>query len=227
MKKVLALTTGLVLATSLFGTSYGAYDVVSCDSDGAFGANSCDQCFDGGTAVAGDNRGLLTDVWDNTSGMSQIAYKEEQTMPQAVSLNGATWTEVKASDGVDFWQYTPEFDNLYSESEGGYVLPADQSVTWIESTLGSAFELTSSSAGAGENVGLIVYDLAVHNMSDGNIDIETQNHRECVLIKSGTPGQPPVDPVSPELPQTGPEHWLLGFIALLLAFGIFYYRKKA
>jgi hypothetical protein len=63
----------------------------------------------------GENKGLLTDVWENNSENSQLLYKEEQEMPNMISLGGASWSEVKASELVEFWQYTPEFDALYDE----------------------------------------------------------------------------------------------------------------
>ncbi len=229
MKSTVKIVSGVLLAGMISTmSSHAAYEVVNCDSDGAFGANSCDQCFNGGTAVVWDNRWLLTDVWDNTSSNSQIVYKEEQRMPEMIPLGGSSWTEVKASDGLDFWQYTPEFDNLYSESDGGYVLNSGQSVTWIESTLWSAYELISSSVPEGQNIGVIAYDISVHDLVDGTVDIESRDHRECVLIKSGIPGETPVNPEQPtQLPKTGPEQWFLILTALLLAFGIFYYRKRA
>ena len=232
-----ALAT-ILLFVVLTVSSYGAYDTVSCDTNAAFGSNSCDQCFDGGTAAAGDNRGLLTDIWDNNSDGAQILYKEEQDMPQIISLGGASWTEVKASDSVDFWQYSPEIEALYSDEEGGYVLEAGKNVKWLESTLGSAYQLTSNSADQGTPIGIIAYDIGIHQMlSGGDIAIETDTHRECVLIKSGasSPDAPVVDTTTPgtpgstptELPQTGPEHIFLALAALLLGFGFFYFKKKA
>jgi len=79
-------------------------------------------------------------------------------------------------------------------------------------------------------------------LSGGDIAIETDTHRECVLIKSGAPGssdpvvntttpgtpQKPGTPGTPkQLPQTGPEHIFLALAALLLGFGFFYFKKKA
>ena len=72
-------------------------------------------------------------------------------------------------------------------------------------------------------------------LSGGDIAIETDTHRECVLIKSGaaspdapvvdnTPGTPGSTPTT--LPQTGPEHIFLALAALLLGFGFFYFRRK-
>ena len=175
----------LVLMIATTSSSYAAVDTVSCDSDPVFAANSCNQCFNGGSAAEGDNKGFLTDIWENNSDSDQVVYKEEQVMPKMISLGGASWTEIKASDSVDFWQYTPEFEALYSDSDEGYVLGAGKSVTWIESTLGSAYQLSSNSAAAGENIGIIAYDIGVHNiLAGGEPAIETDTYRECVLIKS-------------------------------------------
>jgi LPXTG-motif cell wall-anchored protein len=108
------------------------------------------------------------------------------------------------------------------------MLPAGDTVTWLESTLGSAYNLESNSAVAGTNIGLITYDIAVHDVdAGGDISLDADTHRECVLIKSGTPGEPPVIPEPPELPQTGPEIVFLVFAALLLGFGFFQIRKRA
>lgn len=224
-------TFGKMLATVLLltvvtTTTYGAYETVSCDSDTSFSANSCSQCFDWGEAAQGDNRGLLTDIWENTSEDKQLIFKEEQEMPKMVSLGGASWSEIK-SDGMDFWKHTSELDALYSEDYLGYTLDAKQSVKWIESTLGSAYQLTSSSTPKGDNVGMIVYDIAVNTIQDnGSLAGDSVNHRECVLIKSGDM-TPPVIPETPELPQTGPEHVALLLLALILGFGFFMIRKKA
>lgn len=211
--------------------SASAYEEVSCSSDAAFEANACSQCFDGETSAVGDTRGLLSDMWENTSGASQLLYKEEQTMPQIIALGGASWKEVMASDDVEFWQYTPALDALFSADESGYVLADGQSVTWIESSLGSAYELTANPAADGENIGIIAYDIATHALDDtGNIDVDTDSHRECVLIKSASAATPvtPTNPETPtELPQTGPEHVFLFVLAILLASGFFYFRRKA
>lgn len=227
MKAFSKILSALVLVSYMTTSTYAAVTTVSCDSDSVFSANSCGQCFDGGTAVTGDNKGLLSDDWTNVSSNAQVLFKEEQDMPAIISLNGAVWQEIKASDGVDFWEYTTDLEALYDEENLGYTLASGQTVTWLESTLGSAYNLVSSSASEGQNIGLITYDIAVHEMADnGDIDLDADTHRECVLIKSGTPGEPEVPP-TPELPQTGPEVVFLLLVALLLGFGILQFRKKA
>lgn len=66
----------------------------------------------------------------------------------------------------------------------------------------------------------------------GDITLETEEHKECVLYASaGTPETPitPVEqPETPkELPKTGPEHIVLALIALLLGLGILKMTRKA
>jgi LPXTG-motif cell wall-anchored protein len=148
-------------------------------------------------------------------------------MPRIVSLGGASWTEVTASDSVNFWQYTAELDALYDEDNLGYSLAAGQSATWIESTLGSAYQIVSSPAMAGDNVGMIIYDIATHAVeNDGTPALNSDMHRECVLFTSGTPGEPPVIPETPRLPETGAEHILLLLVAGILGFGFLKFRRK-
>lgn len=209
-------------------TSYAAVTTVACSSDATFATNSCGQCFDWGEAVVGDNKGILSDDWTNDGLNSQILFKEEQDMPKIISLGGAIWKEIKASDSVEFWQYTVDLEALYDDENLGYMLDAGNTVTWLESTLGSAYNLEANTAAQGQNIGLITYDIATHEVdAGGDIALDADTHRECVLIKSGTPGQPPVVPETPELPQTGPEHIFLALAALLLGFGFLQLRRKA
>ena len=186
MKNIGKIVSALLLLSVSATNIYASTDTVSCDSNPSFAANSCDQCFVDSEGVAeGEVKGLLTDVWENNSDGAQIVYTQEQDLPQIVALNGASWTEVKASDGVDFWKFSEAFEALYSEDDGGHILEAGQSVRWLESTLGSGYKLDSSPATVGSAVGLIVYDLGVHNiLADGEPAIDIDTHRECVVVNS-------------------------------------------
>ncbi len=221
--------SSVLLVVYMTTSSYAALDVVSCDTSADFSANSCNQCFSGGAVTQGDNKGLLTDIWENTGTADQVLFKEEQEMPKMIALGGSTWTEVKASESVDFWQYTPALDAVYSADDLGYVLAKGASVTWLESTLGSAFQLTTNPVENGKNVGILAYDVAYHTVeADGTPALDSETHRECVLYTS-TAGSTPVTPTTPppaELPQTGPEHIFLAFVALLLGFGFMKFRKR-
>ena len=157
-------------------------------------------------------------------------YKEEQEMPQMVNLGGSAWSQTPSADG--FWEYTTELNALYSETEDGYVLEDGNSVVWLKSKLGSAYTLDSTSAAAGENTGLLVYTLATHDIkADGDITVDSDEHRECVAFTSGTPTDPVVVDKTPtetvkELPQTGAEHIILLLAALILGFGFFFLKQK-
>ncbi|MCD5375337.1 hypothetical protein LR010_02715, partial [Candidatus Gracilibacteria bacterium] len=84
MKTLGRILSVLLVVVYMTTSSYAAYDVVTCNTDASFAANSCDQCFNGGSVVAGDNKGLLTDVWENNSDSEQILFKEEQETPRIV-----------------------------------------------------------------------------------------------------------------------------------------------
>jgi len=221
-----ALSIALILAY-VTTSSYAAVETVTCDSSATYAANSCDQCFTGWAVSVWDNKGLLSDVWENDGTTDQILFKEEQDMPQIISLGGSSWSEVTASDSIDFWQYTNELEALYDEDNLGYKLESGQSVKWLESSLGSAYQLVSTNVANGWETGLLVYDIAIHALDDGDLSLETETHRECVLYTSGDTPDTPVVPVTPELPQTGPEHIVLALVALLLGFGFLKFRNRA
>lgn len=70
------------------GTQYSsaAYEVLDCSSDSVFGQNSCTQCFRGDAVSAGTDIGFLTDDFINGGTVPKIVYKEEQEMPEMISL---------------------------------------------------------------------------------------------------------------------------------------------
>jgi len=49
-------------------------------------------------------------------------YKEQQVMPEFINLNtsSVSWSQTPSSE--NFWEYTDDFNNLYSEDQFGYVL---------------------------------------------------------------------------------------------------------
>lgn len=229
MKRLSLVTLAALFAMSVAPTM--AYEEVECASDAVFSTNTCSQCFvESDTKSEGDNIGLLSDLWLNNTTFDKIMYKEEQEMPEMLSLSaGATWSQTPS--GADFWEYTDEFDALYSEDEGGYILPAGKEVTWLKSKLGYAYKLTKNEAVANQNVGLLVYPVAIHNIiGEAEITPDNEEHRECVLFKSAgaevTPEPTTEEPT--ELPQTGPENYLfLMLIALILAYGISAMRRRS
>ena len=149
-----------------------------------------------------------------------IVYKEIQEEPRLINLDSQNveWGQVPSSEG--FWEYTSEFDNLYSEAEDGYVLEAGKKITWIKSKLGYGYQLTKNEAIAGENIGLLVFPLTANALlEDGSISDESDAHNECVLYTSGNAQEETVE--VKRLPDTGPaEFTMLAFLAMFLSFAL-------
>lgn len=215
-----------VLSVSISST-YAAYPEVQCSTDEVFAQNACTQCFDGGSISTGDSLGLLTDELLNETSGDIIVYTEEQEMPEMVNLSSqASWSQTPSAE--NFWEYTDAFNNLYSDDEKGYIVPADSKLVWLQSKLGYAYTLDTNSAPKGSNVGLLVYKLISHSMSaDGDIAIEGDTHNECVLFAAGDTNPEPPREEPPELPETGAEHVLLLILALILGFAFLKIRQKA
>lgn len=223
-KKSLALF--LVLWVSSINVWYSYNQEVECSSDSVFSEYSCTQCFDGWEKSEWAYISLLSDDWENVSGVSKVLYTEQQKMPIMHNLTGdASWSQTPSSE--DFWSYTEDFENLYSEEQLGYVLQPGQSVKWLESNLSYAYSLDTNTASKGENIWLLVYSILSHNILDsGEVSMNTEPHNECVLYKSGDEND--VTPTTPEtLPQTGPAEFLLLLIlAMILGFGIVRFRNS-
>lgn len=206
--------------------SFAAYNEIECSTNAVFSENSCNQCFDWWSKVEWDHLGLLSDLWMNVTDVQKILYKEEQVDPEMISLDPAnvSWVETPSSEG--FWEYTDEFNALYSDVEEGYVLDAWKSVTWIKSSLSHAYKLDMNTASEWSDIGLLVYPITTHNiLADGEITIDNTEHKECVLFKSWTPSEV-VEPT--QLPETGPaEFMLLIIVAMVLGFGVLQLRARS
>lgn len=217
----------MLLAVSLVMPAF-AFDEIQCSSDPVFAANSCNQCFNGKNQSQSDTVGFLSDDWINNSSSDMILYKEIQEDPRFVNLSPdlAQWTQVPSSQ--DFWEYTSEFDNIYSEAEDGYVLEAGKKVTWIKSKLGYWYQLSKNTAPLNENIGMLIFPITTHALlTDGTISEDSDVHNECVLFTSGDETTiPPV--VIKRLPETGPaEFAMLAFLAMLLSFVLIKNRKES
>lgn len=208
-------------------SSASAYEEINCSSSSFFTEHWCHQCFEGGVKQEGDNLGLLSDQWINNTDFSQLMYKEEQSMnlPYMVNLNEGlvSWSQTPESAG--FWEYTEELEELYDEVEQGYVLEAGEKVTWLKSKLGYAYNLEQNEAPEGEVIGMFIYPLGVHTiLEDGEITIDDEVHKECVIFTSWTTPQEPTTPK--QLPETGPEHIILLALAFLIGLGLIRFSAK-
>ncbi|MDD2907844.1 MAG: hypothetical protein PHH98_04330 [Candidatus Gracilibacteria bacterium] len=223
LKKI--LTVSLLLAS--FSYTHADTKEVECSTDPVFAEYSCNQCFDGGSKEQGGFIGLLTDIWSNTSESDKILYKEQQEMPEMVNLNTSKVEWSQTPDSKDFWEYTPEFEAVFSTEQDGYVLGAGKSLTWLKSKLGYAYKLDKNETAKDENIGLLIYPILSHTLlANGELGMSNTPHNECVLYKSAAGVAPVVTPPK-TLPQTGPaEYFLLLILAMILGFGIVRFKNN-
>ncbi len=221
-----------VLAFSFTLSATFAYTEVNCSTNPVFSENNCGQCFDWWTKAQWDNIWLMTDDWVNSSWNDKILYKEEQEMPVMVNLNpsNVTWTQQPSEE--NFWEYTTEFNNLYSEEDLWYILPDGEKISWLKSKLWYAYRLDKNTVPAWWNIGLLIYTIVTHDMLDwwATITVDSTEHKECVLFKSWESTEevtPPKKEEPKRLPETWPEHILLVILALILWFGLLRFRKTS
>lgn len=205
-----------------------AYEEIECNIDTTFAEHSCNQCFKGESVSQGDPIGFLSDDWINSSSNDMILYKEIQEDPRFINLSPDTswWDQQPSSQ--DFWEYTSEFENIYSESEDGYVLESGKKVTWIKSKLGYSYELDLNTAPLDENIGMLIFPITTHALlDDGTISEDADVHNECVLYTSWDEKEA-APLVVKRLPETGPaEFVMLGFLAMLIWFVFIKNRKES
>ncbi len=212
----------VLLISTLINTSFvSAYNEIDCSSDIVFESYSCNQCFEWWSKIQWDYIWLLIDDWVNISDKNQLLYKEAQRMPEMVNLdsNNVAWSQTPSAEW--FWEYSDDFNALYSEENFWYILEAWNRVTWLQSKMWYAYKLDNNSATNNANIGLLMYPISTNIIqADWSVSIDSDEHIECVLFKSSWASEI-VEPETPErLPDTWPtEYILLLIVAMLLWFG--------
>lgn len=201
IKKItlLALASALTIASTS-----AAYETVDCSTNPIFWQNSCIECFNWWELKSWDTLSFLDDAWNNNGQNDALSYKEEIVMPKMISTPWAEFTQKPSSD-AEFWETTEDLEKLYSESYGWYVLPAWQSVTWIRSTLWSAFMFNNKSLNVWDTAWVLTFDLSSHSISETwDVVMNEKPHRECVAYTNWSW----IAPVTPEplpTPEPTPE----------------------
>ncbi len=223
LKKIFSfLLLSLLLITPVYW-----YEPIECNTDPIFSSNSCNQCFKWGKQSQWEQPiGFLFDDWINNTSNDMLLYKEIQEEPRLINLypEKAEWEQIPSSQW--FWEYTSEFENIYSDAEEWYLLEAWKKVTWIKSKLWYGYKLAENKVPNGENLALLVFPITAHAiMDDGSISDENSVHNECVLYTSGEDITP--DPRE-RLPDAWPtEFWLLALLAMLFSFILVKMRRKS
>lgn len=223
-----------VVATA---TSLGESKSVSCASNSAYGTNSCDACFDGGSVTVGKRLTGLFDNWTNNTTGILIAYQGEQKNPNMVAFGSTTWTSSPA-DESKLWKSSS--DIIWSPAQTGstkmqYMLPAGQKIKFIEADVAAGYTLTKTDRKNGELIGIMRYPIVAHTFDAAlNTEGAPKTHNECVAYTLSAPvvvTPPPVTPtpVTPEITktQTGPaETIVLILAAFFIAFGLMFSLRK-
>lgn len=210
--------------TLVWANMVNAYEEIDCTSDNVFSQNSCNQCFDWWIVKNDTPIGFFTDIWSNKTTSDKVLYKEEQTMPSTVTLNGTTMDQSPQDDS--FWQYTTDLEAFKSATLSWYVLPAWKDVTWLKSSEWAWIKLTNL-PWEWQNAWLMVYEITSHPMTWGLVDsTNVDSHKECVLFKSWekTVVVPPTETTpTPPTPkemtkvQTWPGEVVVVLLSLMLA----------
>jgi len=214
----------IIIAWLIISVNYAwafAYAEVSCSSDDVFAANSCTQCFDWWNKEAWNDLWFLSDTWVNQTGDDILLYKEEQEMPTLINLGWENTSWKKQPNDIGFWEYTDELNDLYSDLEEWYILSNGWSVTWIKSKLGYTYNLAKNTALEWSNIGMLVFPLITRKIIDGELSLDWDTLKECVLYKSWKEWTKTKTEVVPtqKLPETGPsEYILLLILAMILGF---------
>ncbi len=214
------------------GSSLWEFKSVNCNTNPTFSTNSCDQCFDGGSVKVGDNINGLFDNWINNSPNIMVAYKEEQKTPNIVRFGNTTWTSNPAND-AQFWKYSSDIIWVQAGSGGKnqYILPAGQTVKFIESELGAGYKLEKTDRKNGDIVGMIRFPLVSHVVDSAANESIANTTYECATLTLSAPAVTPAKEVKPTpkeitTTKTGPETLLLIIAAFFIAFGLMFSLRR-
>lgn len=229
-----AAATAVVPVNSTQTTSLAENKSISCASNSAFGSNSCDQCFDGGSVAVRKKLTGLFDNWTNNTTSLMIAYQSEQKDPNIITFGTTKWSSTP-SDETKLWKNSS--DIIWTPTQSGstklqYILPAGQKIKFIEAELGAGYTLDKTDRKNGELVGMIKYPIVAHIIDSVGNEGAAKVHNECVAYVLSAPGVTPpvkVAPITPAITktETGPTETIILIIAaFFIAFGLMFSLRK-
>lgn len=227
----------LLLVTTQAFAAVGDYKEVACSAE-YFTANSCAACFEGTTLATGDQINGLYDTWTNKNANEQLIYRDEQTLPEMISLSAGTVFTTNPVDPTSYWKYGNQIiwtDSATGTGKQEFMLDAGKSVKFLEADLGASHTLTATDKKEGDVVGVLKFPISYHNVdADGN-EGKKETHIECVAYTSKVVAAKvvPVEIVTPApepkkltTVKTGPESLILMTLALLIAAGFIVARNR-
>ncbi len=224
-------------AVAMINNTLGENKAVSCSSNPAFGTNSCDQCFDGGSVTVGKKLTGLFDNWTNDTASSlMIAYQNEQKKPNIIAFGSTKWTG-SPIDESKIWENSS--DIIWTPAGSGatkmnYILGAGQKVKFYQTALNAGYTLEKTDRKNGELVGMMKYPVVFHVLDSAANEGSQKVFNECVAYNLSAPvvavaPAPAKTPITPELTKTktGPTETLVLIIAaFFIAFGLMFSLRK-
>lgn len=159
-------------------------------------------------------------------------------MPNIIRFGNTTWT-ANPADETKFWKYSNEVVWVQAGSGGKnqYILPAGQSVKFIESDMGAGYKLEKTDKKAGEVAGIIRFPVVSHVIDASANESAANTAYECAtftVAASTVTSTTPVTPSPEKKPtpkditstKTGPETLLLIVAAFFIAFGLMFSLRR-
>lgn len=231
--KFTAACAALVLSSTVLAAS-----PTSCDTD-YFSEYACNSCFIGQSVTS--RAPVVADVifdWKNSSETDYVVYDTDLIFPEFVQLAGS-WTQ-SPSATTQFWKYGD--DVLWTEYGDfkEYVLEQGDSLTFVESQLGSTLTLETTDVDSTGAALLVKNTINYREINENFEESESKTLSQCVVYGYENLSRPqtvvPPEPVLPEptspnaidsdmtAVETGPESILL--IVLACALGALYVSRR-
>ncbi len=154
-------------------------------------------------------------------------------MPNMVRFGNTTWT-ANPADETKFWKYSSDIVWVQAGSGGKnqFILPAGQTVKFMESDLAAGYKLEKTDKKDGEIAGLLRFPLVSHVIDASANESAASTSYECatfsVAAAAVMPTTPGVKPTPKDITstKTGPETLLLIVAAFFIAFGLMFSLRR-
>ena len=233
------MNTRIVAALAAIALAAPAAHAATCEGS-AFQGRGCDSC----SMVelpAGAGKKTIQDIvftWENQGGQVQVAYDNEQKLPETTALHPGALFTMEPADPANFWAWSDKLAWVpYPDGYKEYVLERQSSVETHVSASGSRLVADVSALPAGTPAILVKSSVFYHDVDDLSKGEAKNERAACLLyVASGVPAASaearpavPAKP-APEAKEritsrmtkvaTGPAETAVSLAALALAAGL-------
>jgi hypothetical protein len=186
--RISALFALFSLSTSVFADT--GYPEVSCSNFGA-AANSCNQCFEGGTLYQGQ---YVTNLYDDfTAGNQQtlILANTPGSITTEYVQSGFAWSE-----SASMWTLNASLFTNFSQTRGWYAFmqPNQTARAYVQSAPGTGLQFVSGpTSGGSRDIPSFKLTFDTTYFTKATNFVTPESHKECVFYKSNWCGDGVVD----------------------------------